>query len=322
MHTSEPPVATTEDWLKSYPSVEGNYGHLLLEQKIALSPELVDGLRPYFESAHLDAREHFHAQIAIDLHPDADAPGAHACYPNCLPPTARHGLFGEVMAGLLTEVYQEDFVGGHIWTVPIFLFRFHADVESYLWTLARDVDRERQIFGRFGSDFIGLSLDDNGEVVRLIAGEAKWRNRLTQSSVDTLMLGDYEEDEEDEDGERVRNGRGVWFEINRDTPVPHGLRQLQRLLELRAPDDYAAAILSIDRAIALNGPPLPRTNLILISGNGGRRREKGDYLIPWEECPEEYTAPHDLQVIELVLEEGVDLIEQIYSSLWQTRVDA
>jgi hypothetical protein len=53
---------------------------------------------------------------------------------------------------------------------------------------------------------------------------------------------------------------GVWFEINRDTPVPHGLRQLQRLLELRAPEDYAAAILSIDRAIALDGPPLPRTN--------------------------------------------------------------
>lgn len=322
MHTCEPPFATMEAWLQSHASTEGNYGHLLLEQKIHPSPELVDGLRPYFESAHLDAREHFHGQIGINLHPDADDLGAHACYPNCLPPTARHGLFGEVMAGLLTEVYQEFFVGGHVWTVPIFLFRFHADVESYLWTLARDADRERQIFGRFGSDFIGLSLDDHGEIVRLIAGEAKWRNRLTQSSADTLMLGEYEENEEGGDGERVRNGKGVWFEINRDTPVPHGLRQLQRLLELRAPDDYAAAILSIDRAIALNGPPLPRTNLILISGNGARRREQGDCLIPWEDCPEEYTAPHDLQVIELVLEEGADLIEQIYSSLWQARADA
>lgn len=203
MHTCEPPFATTEAWLKSNPSVEGNYGHLLLEQKIAIGPELVDGLRPYFESAHLDAREHFHAQIAIDLHPDADNLGAHACYPNCLPLTARHGLFGEVMAGLLTEAYQEDFVGGHTWTVPIFLFRFHADVENYLWTLARDAERKRQVFGRFGSDFIGLSLDDNGGIVRLIAGEAKWRNRLTQSSVDTLMLGDYEE----EGGMRQANGR-------------------------------------------------------------------------------------------------------------------
>jgi hypothetical protein len=97
---------------------------------------------------------------------------------------------------------------------------------------------------------------------------------------------------------------------------------LQRLLELRAPEDYAAAILSIDRAIALDGPPLPRTNLILIAGNGARRREAGGYLIPWNECPKDYTAPHDLQVIELVLEEGADLIEQIYSSLWRAGADA
>src|SRR3546814_19035713 len=120
----------------------------------------VDGLRPYFESAHLDAREHFHAQIAIDLHPDADAPGAHACYPNCLPPTAQHGLFGEVMAGLLTEVYQEQFVGGHSWTVPIFLFRYHADVESFLWTFARAAARARQNFGQ--------------------VGKASWRERVGQ----------------------------------------------------------------------------------------------------------------------------------------------
>ncbi|MEM9012760.1 MAG: hypothetical protein AAGE18_16145, partial [Pseudomonadota bacterium] len=70
MHTCEPPFATTEAWLESYPSVEGNYGHLLLEQKIALTPELVDGLRPYFESAHLDAREHF------ALSPNLGPPGA------------------------------------------------------------------------------------------------------------------------------------------------------------------------------------------------------------------------------------------------------
>jgi hypothetical protein len=28
-----------------------------------------------------------------------------------------------------------------IWTVPIVVFRFHADVESYLCTLARNADR-------------------------------------------------------------------------------------------------------------------------------------------------------------------------------------
>lgn len=314
MHTCEPPIEALGTWLKSYPSIEGTYGHLLLEQQAAPDDVLKASLREYFESAHLDAREHFHAQIAIDLHPDADAPGAHACYPNCLPPTARHGLFGEVMAGLVTEAYQDEFVGGHAWSVPIFLFRYHADVEAYLWTLARDPGRGRQLFGRFGSDFIGLSLDEAGSVVRMIAGEAKWRERLTRSVADTLLLGELADNE---DGERVRNGRGVWFEINRDPPIPHGLRQLQRLLEWREPDAYAAAILSIDSAIVLNDPPLPRTNLILICGNGARRREPGEYLIPWDEVPAEYAAPHDLQVVELILEEGAELIDQLYTTLWQ-----
>jgi hypothetical protein len=118
--------------------------------------------------------------------------------------------------------------------------------------------------------------------------------------------------------ERVRSGKGVWFEINRDTPVPHGLRQLQRLLEDRDPEGHAAAILSLDRALILDHPrPLPRTNLILIAGNGARGRSTGDVLIDWEETPEEYTAPHDLQVVELILTDGEDLIDGLYSSLWR-----
>lgn len=317
MHTCKPPKAILQKWLKENGTINGNYGHLLLEQKIAADESLIASLRPYFESAHLDARKYFHDQIDIDLHPDAGTRGAHACYPNCLPPTARRGLFGEVMAGMMTEGFQSEFVGGHEWRVPIFLFRQHADVEAYLWTLARDPGRTREIFGRFGSDFIGLSLNDAGEVVRFIAGEAKWRKSLTKSVVDELMHGPLE-GIADENGERARSGRGVWFDVNRDTPIPHGLRQLQRLLELRDPDGHQAAILSIDEAIALdNAPPLPRTNLILIVGNGARKRKPLEFLIGWEEAPEEYTAPHDLQVVEVILTGGEALIDGIYSTLWQ-----
>ncbi len=316
MHTCEPPTEAIDRWLLSNGTIRGRYGHLLLEQKAVTDDDLIDAMRPYFESAHLDAREYFHRQIGIDLHPDADAPGAHACYPSCLPSTARRGLFGEVMAGMVTEAFQAKFVGGHEWCIPIFLFRQHADVEAYLWDLARNPERVRQVFGRFGSDFLGLSLNEDGEVVRFIAGEAKWRQRLTDSAVDSLMLGPWEDDEET--GERARSGRGVWFEVNRDSPLPHGLRQLQRLLELRDPDGYQAAILSIDEAVLLeDAPPLPRTNLILIAGNGARDRKPLDVLIGWEEAPEEYTAPHDLQVVELILTDGERLIDGLYSSLWQ-----
>jgi hypothetical protein len=133
-------------------------------------------------------------------------------------------LFGEVVAGLVTEAYQDEFVGGHPWRVPIFLFREHDDVEKYLWALRFDPARTREIYGRHGSDFIGISLNAQGEVVRVIAGEAKWRKTLTDSVIENLLHGPKEEDEDT--GEMVHNGRGIWFEINRDSPIPHGLRQL------------------------------------------------------------------------------------------------
>jgi hypothetical protein len=320
MHTCPPPLVALATWLEDVGTVRGRYGHLLLEQKAAIDEALIDALRPYFESAHLDAREYFHRQIAIDLHPDADAPGAHACYPDCLPTTARRGLFGEVIAGLVTEAFQTQFVGGHAWTVPIFLFRNHSDVENYLWDLRYDSARERQVFGRFGSDFIGIALDDDGSVERVIAGEAKWRRTLTPIAVASLLLGDRVRDPETK--QMTHNGRGVWFEINRDSPVPKGLRQLQRLLELRDADGFAAAIRSIDAAIASANPQLPRTNLILITGNSAAGREEKMPVIPWEELPDEYTAPHDLQVVELILEDGEDLIDGLYSSLWKGGADA
>jgi hypothetical protein len=288
--------------------VKGKYGHLLLVQKAAIDDALISALRPYFESAHLDARDHIHQQIGISLHPDGEVGGGEVCYPNCLPAVAHRGLFGEVMAGMVTEAYHNDFVGQHAWKVPIFLFRQHVDAEHYLWNLKNDPTRTREIFGRQGSDFVGIALDANGKVVRVIAGEAKWRKSLTEAVVDAVMLGPKKMG--------VHNGRGVWFEVNRDTPIPHGLRQLGRLLELRDPDGHAAAILSIDQAV-LRQNTLDRTNLILLVGNGAAGREESDSLIEWEQMPKEYKAKYDLQVVEVILEDGEKLIDGLYASLWE-----
>ncbi|PVE76119.1 aminotransferase, partial [Sphingomonas melonis] len=210
MHTEPPPSAALEAWLDANGTIEDRYGHLLLEQIKPIDKSLIDALRPYFESAHLDAREHFHKQVGIDLHPDAGAAGAHACYPDCLPAVARRGLFGEVVAGLVTQAYAEELVGEHQWSVPIFLFRFHADVESYLWDLRYDPSRKRQVFGRFGSDFVGVRLDAAGNVVRVIVGEAKWRASLTNSAVAALLHGEKNL-KDPTTGKNVHNGRGIWF---------------------------------------------------------------------------------------------------------------
>lgn len=314
MHTCKAPGQTIDLWLKSYPSTVGNYGHLLLEQVGATDDALIDALVPYFESAHLDAREHFHEEINIDLHPDAGSAGAHATYPKCLPSKTRRGLFGEVMAGMLTEHFE--YVGNHKWRVPIYLFRHHEDVEHYLFALARDASLTREVMGRHGSDFLAIVLDDEGYVVRYLAGEAKWRIALSPSAVANLLLGPKVEDGS---GKRVHSGKGIWHQFNeRDKNLPHGMRQLRNLLKERDAKGFAAAIFSIDKALMLdNAMPIPRTNLVFICGNDFSTRKKGRTLVDWEARPAHYTAPHDLQVVEVFLNEGEVLIDGIYDGLWK-----
>ena len=313
LHNCPPPKAALARWLKGYPSEVDNYGHMLLEQDCACDADLIADFVSYFESAHADARAFFHEQMGIELHPDADHPEAHITYPTCLPSITRRGLFGEVMAGMLTEHYE--FIGSHEWTIPVFLFRYHEDAEAYLFALVRDEERKREVYGRRGSDFLALALNDEGDIERFIAGEAKWRKKLQPAVVAELMYGKRKRNPNTDELEH--DGKGIWFQINRDIPAPHGLRQLQRLLREIEPNGYSAAIARLDRVLVVrNAEPLPRTNLIMISGGDVPSRESKTSLIPWEAVPEEYTAPHDLQVVELILNDGDDLIDGVYDALW------
>ena len=312
LHTCQPPVEELEERFEEHATVNGNFGHTLLVQLTADDGTLASALRPYFESAHLDARNIFHSDIGLDLHPDAAGDDPFIAYPSSLPRTTRRGLFGEVLAGLLTQTY--DYVGQYDWHVPIFLFRYHDDAFNYLFTLARDPAQVRQTIGRLGSDFIGLCVDDDGSVTRIISGEAKWRRTLTQGQVNTLMLGEWVEDGE---GSRVRSGKGVWNSINNEPTTPSGVRQLQRLLQEHDPVGYDATILSLEKALVVRNPePLPKTDLIVVAGNASATRQDGDCLLPFEGPPDEYTAGNAVQIMEVVFHEGPELIDAIYDSLW------
>lgn len=314
MHTCPPPIAELEERFEDYSSTNQSFGHILLLQKAADDGCLAAALKPYFESAHLDARSIFHEDIGIDLHPDAGAGAQPAItYPGCLPSTTRRGLFGEVLSGLLAESYE--FVGEHEWCVPVFLFRHHEDAFQYLYALARHPDRERQTIGRLGSDFIGLAFDDDGEVIRVISGEAKWRETLSQGVVNTIMLGKWIDSP---GGEKVRSGKGVWYRVNTEPEIPSGVRQLQRLLQKHDPEGYDAAILSLQRAlVAANSDPIPKTDLVVIAGNARKTRDHMECLLPYDEPPDEYEAGNDLQLVEVLFKDGEKLIDSLYASLWK-----
>jgi hypothetical protein len=240
LHTCPPP--NLEDWFEEFPSFLKGYGHILLEQKKAKDKELLDKLKAYFESAHLDARIVFHDFMGIDLHPDSASAPSEVSYPSSLHLTTQKGLFGEVLSGLVVESYK--LIGNNNWQVPVFIFRFHEDAKKYLFTLARDAEQERQTIGRLGTDFIGISVDNEGSIERLISGEAKWRKELTQSNVNSLMLGPKIKGKS-----KRKKEKGVWAELNKEVNPPSGLRELQIILKELDPDKYAETILSMDKLL-------------------------------------------------------------------------
>ena len=304
LHNVPPPRSAIQTAVSDTSAGSGSYGHLLLEQTVPdFDDATVAALRPYFESAHADAREVFHRAARISLHPEPIARGANATYPNCLPPKAIRGLFGEVMAGLISEAYP--LVGGKSWKVPIFLFRFHGPVERYIFDLVQDPARVKEVHGRPGNDFIGLEIAPDGSVTGFIAGEAKWRTGLTPSTMTAIMKGDGT----GKGAARVYHDNGVWNEINTGLAVPQGL------LTIKDRDGHAATILSLDKAL-LGGPAPPRTDLVLIAGNRAKTRAKGITYLPTGAPPPDYKVKRPLQVVELVLADGEKLIDRLYKSLW------
>lgn len=312
LHNEPPPTATLARILHPTSAGSGTYGHLLLEQCVtAISDADISELRPYFESAHQDAREVFHEAARISLHPEDGERGHHATYPNCLPPKTIRGLFGEVMCGIVAENYS--LVGGKTWRVPIFLFREHAPVARYMFDLVRDPARTKEVHGRPGNDFIGLELAADGTVLAFIAGEAKWRADLTASTIDGIMKGDGK----GKGAARVWANNGVWNDINTALLIPQGIQQICDLLKIKDPDGYARTIFSLDQALMTDVGP-PRTDMVLIAGNRAATRAVGTALLPTAAPPADYKAARPLQIVEIVLLGGEDTIERLYASLWTT----
>ena len=312
MHTCAPPTKELKKCFKESAKVIHGLGHTLLEQEKPDDGSLSTALKPYFESAHFDARQYFHEYIGIDLYPGA-ATGAKplVSYPGSLSPETRRGLFGEVLAGLLTESYT--YIGGHTWIVPVFLFRDHQDVRNYLFELDQNPHLVRKTLGRQGTDFVGISLNSAGEVVRVISGEAKWRTTLNKSVVETLLHGE----------KKNGSGKGILQELNNEPNLPLGVRQLQEILKLNDPEKFDKIILCLQEALtSKKTTPFPKTNLIVIAGNRNPERDPGDCFIPNDRIPAGYKADSDLQVMEVVFKEGKKLIDKIYESLWQVNEDA
>ncbi|HVR53951.1 MAG TPA: hypothetical protein VMS38_29765, partial [Pseudorhodoferax sp.] len=132
---------------------------------------------------------------------------------------------------------------------------------------------------------------------------------------DDLLLGSRVKDKES--GQVSRNSDGIWKGMISSLPVPHGLRQLQKILIEREPTAYASTILSLDKILALRQPvAVPRTDMVLIAGNGAKRRISGTSHVSRSVRPPEHSAARDLQVVEMFVHSGEELIKELYDTLW------
>lgn len=128
---------------------------------------------------------------------------------------------------------------------------------------------------------------------------------------------DYEGRWQGKGAARVWANNGVWNDINTALLIPQGIQQICDLLKVKDRDGYAHTIFSLDQALLTNVGP-PRTDMVLIAGNRAATRAAGTALLPTTAPPADYKAARPLQIVEIVLVSGEDMIERLYASLWKT----
>lgn len=254
-------------------------------------------LKTYLESAHRDARDHFHEICSIDLHPGANGPGGRVEYPNRLIGRVRKGLFGEALCGVITESWLLLAAQAHF-TVPVFLFRFHSGVEEELSKLL-DGGPAAEFAGRHGDDFLALELSPTEDVVRILVGEAKFRTEMTPGGYHDVMVTEDK----------------VLPKLSTEPSVPRSITKLNRLLGMVDATRFEAIRASLEQ-IHLRQATAERVDMVLLVYEDHAKRTPPPYA-PTTAKPTEHTAARPLLVVELHLPGANALMDSLYPVLYR-----
>jgi len=280
---------------RSQPS--SDYEHLWLQQlrKGQWKPHLPI-LKEYFEAAHLDARQYFHENAGISLHPlrNLSDESEIYCYPNDLDQVTKSGLFGEVLNGFLIE--HAAIIGEGSWKVPVFLFRHHQDVENHIHELNHGIRRRKRTVGRLGNDCLGITVDDTGKVTGIITGESKFRSYLPEKVGATL-------------------NKKVHESFCNEADVPVNLMKLTRLLETKDPDRYQNTIASLEALNKKQQTNYTRQHIYSLIVCKTKKNYPPTYIDQTQKH-KSYTIKRPLQTVEVIISDGKDLLENLYDCLY------
>lgn len=276
-------------WLsdKLSTSADKRYRHRLLTEVASVRDDVIALLRELAREAHEDAKRHLRAlaQETLDPLPLETSFDPAEGYPELLPMQTLMGYFGELMAGVVAELFDPN---GEHWEVPCFLFRFHQAAFDALERARQSGDPIKLVVGRLGDDC--LAFQRNGDRIgKTLVCEAKC---LAAHNKDKLA------DAHEKASEKV--------------PVPVSIRQVIEVLR-SSPRPDATEWVRVLRTLWLSSPPpreYVRCDLVMyICGN---KPKTAPTWIDRTSPHEEYSGGRLLESVELHLPDVRGLVEAVY----------
>jgi hypothetical protein len=170
----KPSLAKLNKWLKSSRTDDDKkYLHVLLTEFANIPSAVWDELFVYINNAHEGARSSLRAHLGESLNPlkhgEQDDPAYG--YPHKLDIVTLQGFFGEILTGIIAENFE--IFKSTNWKMPVYLFRTHVTAFQQLEEMKQTDEWQKKIFGRTGDDGLAFEQDDNGNIIRWMACEAK-----------------------------------------------------------------------------------------------------------------------------------------------------
>jgi hypothetical protein len=177
--------ATVTNWLrpKWTRSSAPAYTHLQLIEDASKREAAKPIIERYLREAHDDALRFFSGSYVRTLDPRARdiTSRAASSYPALVEDLTLAAFFGEVMAGLISELYEPHNLR---WAIPVFCFRTHSNLFLELIRAAEDNRAVGRVFGRTGDDCLAFALNaERSSLSAVLLCEAKCSYTHRQRSI-------------------------------------------------------------------------------------------------------------------------------------------
>jgi hypothetical protein len=287
---SHPDIEVLKAWLPQSTTKSDKYQHFLIQESADLRNSAIPLVARYVARAHGPAIRRLRNILGNPFDPRIAARrnAVLANYPKGSDDTTMQGFFGEIISGLLAELYLP---GNKKWRIPAFCFHSHDLLFDELIRQGSGRTRKR-VIGRFGDDSIAFSLNkDRTAISRILLSEAK----LTTDHDSTLIAVAH-------------------TKLN-DQPIESSTISLAQLVDaLKLQDDSEiTALWALWIQEFRDSERFAETNRFdAVTYAHGRRPKKKNTWICTNSPHEEYNTTRHLSVLEVHFTEPVDLARTIY----------